>query len=438
MGRSVAQMHDNEKIDDMIRGLLDKEALNIEPKEEIIGEIGVKLKNIEQDSKLKCIVKNNIFPMKLNIKGYVAAALLLFVLAPGLTLIFSKEARVAAAHGIDAVKNWVYVMIKAEDGYKPVKVEVNDDAGQFDIFYDYVGLTDEELSRKAGFNIHVPSELWGGYNCIQKIKGVRKSDNTIVNVIATYEHKNNTFGLMISMDNYIEVLQNKKEFDVKGTKFYWGEAGTDSIYPNHDMQQIPVGVKISHNLLWEYQGAFYRLYSSYEDITYDTAQKIAEHFMNNISNTYDKKDDAGVIRSQSILSKDATTEEIENEVGFKVKVPESLPGNFNIAYKIVGMDPMNNSCNMFKGEYNNGERTLNLIITEANWPVMEYDRIKDAEDDSRIIEVEGVECHWTYSDGSHVLGWMDKDVYYLIGHEKGDFSSIDEAVAIAKSIINNG
>jgi len=431
-------MHDKEKIDDMIRGLLDKEALNIEPREEIIGEIGIKVKNMEQDSKLKCIVKNNIFPMKLNIRGYVAAALLLFVMAPGFTLIFSKEARVVAAHGIDAVKSWIYIMTKTEDGYKPVKVELIDDAGELDMSYDYTGLTDEELSREAGFNIHVPSELWGGYKCVQKTKGVRKSDNAIVSATAMYDNKNNTIGLRISMDNYINALQNKKEFDIKGTKFYWGEADADSIYPNHDMRQIPVGVKINHELLWEYRGAFYRLYSVHEDITYDAAQKIAEHFMNNISNTYDKNYDAGVIRSQSHISKDATTAEIENEVGFKVKVPESLPGNFNIAYKIVGMDPMNKSCNMFKGEYNNGEKTLNLIITEANWPVMEYDRVKDAKDDSRIIEVEGVECHWTYSDGSHVLGWMDNDVYYLIGYEKGDFGSIDEAVAIAKSIIGNG
>lgn len=433
MEGSVVQMHNKEKFDDQIRRLLDAEAMNIEPRKEILKDVEVKIKNIKKSSRLESLAKN-MFPLQLNIKGCLAAALLLCVLAPGLTLVFSKEARVAAAHGIDAVKSWIYVMIKTEDGYKPVKVEVND-IGEMEISYDYTGMSDEELTREAGFNIHIPSELWGGYKCFQKNKGVRKSDNVTVSLTAIYYSKNNTISLSVTKDNYIDFLENKKVIDVKGTKFYWGEVGADGIYPNHDMQQIPVGVKISHKLLWEYKGAFYELHSVNEDITYDKAKLIAEHFINNMAKPYDAQNDIGVIRAQSYLPKSATTAEIEKMVGFKVKVPESLPGNYNIAIKMIGMDPMNKSCNMFQGDYSVGDKTLNLIITEADWPVKEYDRIKDVKDDSKIVVVEGIECHWNYSDGAHILGWMDNGVYYCIGYERGDFSSIDEAISLAKSII---
>ncbi len=429
-------MHDKEKFDDIIRGLLEEEAKNIEPRKEIIGDVGDKIKNIKQASRLRSTAKN-VFPMKLNIRGYVAAALLLFVIAPGLTLVFSKEARVAAAHGINAVKSWIYVMNKTEDGYKPVKVEVNNEFVEMDIGYDYTGMTDEELTREAGFNIHIPSELFGGYKCFQKNKGVRKSDNATVRLTAIYYNKSNTIRLSVSKDNYIEFLENKKVIDVKGIKFYWAQGNVNGIYPNHDMQQKPVGVEITHILAWEYEGAFYELHGTDEDITYDVAQKMAEHFMNNITKPYDVNNDAGVIRSQSYLPKNTTTAEIENMVGFKAKIPESLPGSFNITLKMVGMDPMNKSCNMFHGEYDNGDKTLNLIITEGNWPVVEYDRIRDVKDDSRIVVVEGIECHWSYSEEAHLLGWMDNGVYYCISYERGDFKSIDEAVAIAKSIIKS-
>ncbi|MDP4183372.1 MAG: hypothetical protein Q8942_20070 [Bacillota bacterium] len=430
-------MGDLKNFDELMRDLLSNEANLVEPEEEKFRKLNerINIDNHVERLSLKERLFKNAFPLQLNIKRYLVATMLFLIIIPGLTLTFSKEARVAAYEGINAIGKWIYVVNKTDKGYDTVKVNVPETDPFKEWTFDYTGMNDEELAKEFGSYVYVPSELWGGYKCFQKRKGVRKSDNSTSEIVGLYGNKEHELILNIYNENYLENYKYKKVFNVRNNKLYWVEDGPYGIYPNHDLQQKPVGVKIEHFLMWEYKGAVYRVYNPDGNLTYDIAQRIAEQFINKTYPPYDSMKKVGLIRSLTYLPKSTTIGEIQGMVGFKVKIPDTLPDKYKITVKTVGMDPNEKECNMFEGEYENGSKTMKFTITESDWPVMEIDRIKEPKDDTRTIVIGHKECKWTFIDGSHMLGWKDDGVYYCLYFDHGDFSSQEEAASIAKVII---
>jgi len=442
----VEAMCEIDNFEELIRNELDIKANKIDPSEKVLADVSEKIKNgNKQSSKLRHRrLLMNAFPVNLNIKTYIAAAIVFVLMAPGFTMLFSKEARVIAAEGIERIGKWIYVVQRTEDGFDSVKYEIKDDYVS-DLNFDYTGMTDEELSKEIGSEVYMPSELWGGYKFIQRNKGVSIKDNKTVDITGIYSKKNDGMVLSIrsgsyaQIDEYIEYIKMNEKYQmykVKDFEFYWVEGSPQGIYPDHDLQKKPVGIKTNHYLIWKHDGLSYELSRQSQDFDLYSAKEITKLFVNKTFPSCDKKESVGVIRSQTYLPQTTTIGEIEEMVGFKVKIPEKISKDYELKTRLVGMDPFEKDCNMFTGKYENGKTVLELIITEGAWPMQEFDRIKDPNDDTRLIVAGESEYKWTYADGSHMLGWKNDCVYYCIHLESGDFDSVEEALKIANEIGN--
>lgn len=444
-------MYNSKEYEEFIKNELYNEADKISPSEDILckvrAEMG-KMENVQKPS-LKEIILNKTLPFQLNLKRCFSLALCTVFVFAGLTLTFSKDARVAAADGINKLGRWMYIIDRTDKGYTPVKVQL-DDSGKSDTTFGHTDMTDQELRKEAGFFVKIPSELWGGYKFSTKVRCIKNSDSSTELVGAEYTRHNELLSVSIQDKKFLEQLNdkrvseivNKKVFKIGDHEVYWIEESIKGIYPEHDRQKMPEGVKIYHSLLWEYNGSCYRLRSNEqkEDISLNDALKIAEAIVNDVYPPADSIQEEK--ETDTYLSVEASIAEIEKKLGYSAKIPKVLPGNFELIMQEVANDSVTNDSKMYQGLYAGESKTLYggklwLVITKSDWPVTEHDRIKEPADDTRAFEIDGHEFLWRWDkDSSHQLGWNDDGVYYCIRMDCGDFSSMDEALQMAKAILN--
>jgi hypothetical protein len=167
---------------------------------------------------------------------------------------------------------------------------------------------------------------------------------------------------------------------------------------------MPTGVKIIHSLLWEYNGSCYSLVESeHSDISLDNALKIAEAIINDVylpADTIHKEKE-----TDTYLSVDEPAAEIEKKLGYSAKIPKELPGNFKLILQEISNDAYTNDSKMYKGLYGQVGSGTNvnkvcLFISKSNAYTLEYDRVKEADDDSQSFELDG---HKFYGDGIRIL-----------------------------------
>jgi hypothetical protein len=444
-------MRKGKEFDEFIKCELYNEAGKIDPSEDILHKVQTEISKNQPvyTPTLKEKIFKKALPFQLNMKRCYTVALCTIFVATGLTFTFSKEARVAAADSINMLSKWIYVIDRTDEGYTPVRVQL-EDPGTFDTDFEDTDMTDQELQKGAGFFIKIPSELSGDYKFYNKSRIYKKSDNSTVLVGAEYLKKNMLLSLVIQDKKFLEQIDdkelskrlNKKVFKIGNYEAYWIEDYIKGIYPDHDLQQKPTGVKIYHSLMWEYKGSCYTLRGNEnsEDLSLDDALKAAEGIIN------DKYPSADTIHKEKETDTYQTMEkssiEIEKMLGFSAKLPNVLPGNFKLIQQKVENDNYTGDSKMWCGSYAEDSlsvyiRRVQLVITKSDFPLMEYDRIKENADDTRSFEKDGIKYLWRWNaNSSHELAWNDNGVYYMIFMEKDDFTSMEEALTMAKAVID--
>jgi len=441
MERSVKLMDCKNRIDDIWESALKREVQKIDVPEDLLDKIKSEMRN---EKNINRTFMNNIkeffCPFQLNTLRVILTAVVCVTFLAVQFLIFSENARVFALDSINNALTLVYRIVGYENGeYKVDKVPLEEP----EWFYrDSVFYADKYIEQIVGFPVCFPEALSDGCNAFygRNIYAVEDQNKNKVYMVSTI-YSNNTGSNIIVLETskdkenyFFGNIYNTKSYKVGNKEVIWGEC-PHLIFPNNDPRQMPIDLDISHVLLWENNGVYYRLWSANNDISVDKGLKLVEEIINNKCPENTKFKHTGVLYGKN----DISNNDVMNMVGHPVRIPDELSEGFSLEYKTVSTIMENGQtgyevCGYYKKD--NRHLKITMVKIDENYSVLK--NLPSTE----VLNIGDVECYWYEQNASELEGKSDNffefkidGVNYLLSILDGCFESKEEAISIAKSIL---
>ncbi len=437
-------MHNKEQIDNIWRTVLSNDAEKIEIPNDLLERINLQVSHcVNNKTTLKESIANFMFPLSLNRFRKILAAVCCVILLSVSVLAVSKDARVFAMDSINKAITLVYGVVGYDNGEYIVKqVPLEESISRWS-FSDNVFYSDEYIEKDVGFPIIFPEALPGGYNSPQWGRNIFALEDEKGNrdyVVSTiYPSETNTAsGIVLeiakSRDNqFFRKVYNAKSYKIGDKEVVWCESPYPQ-YPGNDLRQKPVNIDIIHFLLWENNGACYRLWRTNNDLTVDEALELAESIIHNKC----PKNQGFRFFGKKYTKNELSDKEIMNQTGLDIRLPDTLSCGFSLESKTVSTLVENeNSGHIIGAYYKAGDRHLKITVMRA------YGDTHFLGSDAKSLNMDNMEYYWYEEPDTtnglankyNIIWWRSGGADYSMEVLDGSFKSMEEAAEIAKSVI---
>ena len=437
-------MYNRKQIDDIWKIVLSEDAEEIEIPEDLLKRI-----NTEAESKKVSrntfydSIKNFIFPFNLNRLRIALTVMVCVLLLSTSVLTFSSNARVFAMDGINKAVTLVYKVVGYDNG--EYKVEQMPMESPRWLYIDTVYYSDEFIEKDLGFPVSFPETLQNGYNLypggrtIYGLEGKNGEEDYFVNTVYLSDKGDCSIVLDIAgkiTNDYLKAY-NTKTYKVGTKEVTWGEIPRLQ-FPGNDPSQKPTDINLIYCLIWENNGAYYRLWRSDSNITIDEALKLAEAIIYNKCPQNEEFKFSGEKYDKDEIS----NEELEKQSGLRIKFPDKLD-SFKIEHKTIStLTGYGESIHIVDAYYSNQNRHLKISIRSMMGDIRYLNLGYDIE--PKVINIGDTQCYWFEIPGSkgvterhNEIGWRTGEADYFMNILDGGFDSIDEATSIAKAVIES-
>lgn len=438
-------MYNRKQIDDIWKTVLSKDAEKIEIPDDLLKRI-----NLEEESKkvsrntFKDSIKNFIFPLHLNRLKIALTAIVCVLLLSTSVLTFSSNARVFAMDGINKAVTLVYKVVGYDNGEYKVEQRPMEKSRLF--YQDNVFYSDEFIEKDLGFHVSFPEILPNGYNLppagrmIYGLEGKNGKKDYFVSTVYASDTGDRSILLEIAgniTNDYFQVY-NTKTYKVGTKEVIWCECPILQ-YPGGDPSQKPTDIKLIYCLLWENNGAYYRLCRADSNITTDEALKLAEAII------YNKcpKNKGCKFSGEKYDKDEISNEELEKQSGLRIKFPDRLSSDFKIDHKAIStLEENGESIHFVDAYYSNKNRHLKISIAPMLGDINPLS--SGYVTCTKVLNIGNTKCYLYENPDSkgltekyNVIGWSTDKAGYLMQILDGSFDSADEAALIARSVIES-
>jgi len=434
-------MDNRNQIDNVWESVLKREVQKIDVPEDLLDKIKSEMRN---EKNINRTFMNNIrelfCPFQLNTLRVILTAFVCVSFITAQILIFSENARVFALDSINNALTLVYRIVGYEDGeYKVDKVPLEEPEW---FYHDSVFYADKYIEQIVGFPICFPEALSDDCNAFygRNIYAVEDQNKNKIYMVSTI-YSNNTGSNIIVLETskdkenyFFGNIYNTKNYKVGNKEVIWGEC-PNLVFPNNDPRQKPIDLEITHVLLWENNGVYYRLWSANNDISVDEGLRLVEEIIDNKCPENTKFKHTGVLYGKNDISND----DVINMVGHPVRIPDELNEGFSLEYKTVSTITENGQTGYeVCGYYEQDNRHLKITMVKID---ENYSALKNLPS-TEVLNIGDVKCYWYEQNPSELEYKSDNffefkidGVNYLLSILDGSFESKEEAISIAKSIL---